>query len=74
MRKVIVQKSINKEDESRQYWYKINSPLYKNSEVVGSYHQFAQEMDEGCMSVVAVVELADGSIITPHVSAIRFIS
>lgn len=72
MRKVIVDCSIYIPTERLYYW-KYTGENYRNYTVTGVFHQFMQEIDEGSMFVVAVVELEDGKVITPPVGAITFI-
>lgn len=72
MRQVEVTRSTQKETGA-VYYYNVHLEAFKVDTVTGSFHQFAQAGEGGCMSVVAVVELDDGSIVTPVTEAVRFI-
>lgn len=73
MRAVLVTRSTHKTVKSIKYYYEVKDSNYLVDTIEGKFHQFMQWSDNGSMDVVAIVELADGTIITPLVSSIRFI-
>lgn len=53
--------------------YKIQAAGWATREVDCTFHQFAQEGESGEVYPVAIVELADGSVLAASLSAIRFV-